>query len=364
MKQARRSRLVALLLVALLPLVQLAACAGPAYYGQAISGHFSLMRTRIPVARLLEDSSTDPEFSARLRRAQQILAFASDRLALAADGSYSRVAFTGQDAVTWNVVAAGEFSVDPRLWCFPVAGCVPYRGYFDPGQAMEFANKMRARGFDVMVSPAIAYSTLGWFEDPLLDTMLQYSDAQLAGIMFHELAHERLYVKSDTAFSEAFAGFVEEVGVRLWMQETDQSAQNSDWGKRQSASVEFNRMLQDTRLKLQQVYASDLPIETKRREKTLAFAALKDNYQNRVAGEWSGVDYFAVWMGSDLNNAHLALMNSYEGGNCAFTALYEEAGRDLERFYVLSEARAALVGDRRKAWLEHPCLGAAHPPEL
>jgi predicted aminopeptidase len=353
MERLHHTRLVlTLLLLVLVPLVQLAACAGPAYYGQAISGHFSLMRSRVPIAEVLADSSTDPEFAARLREAQQILKFASDELGLATEVSYSRIALTGQDAVTWNVVAAEEFSVHPRLWCFPVAGCVQYRGYFDPGQATEFANKMRDRGFDVMVSPAIAYSTLGWFEDPLLDSMLQYSGTQLAGIMFHELAHERLYVRSDTAFSEAFAGFVEERGVHLWMQETVPEAESTGWGKRKSAAAEFNQMLQDTRLKLQQVYTSDSSIEMKRYEKSVVFAVLKDNYQNRVARQWNGVDYFAAWMGGELNNAHLALMNSYEGGNCAFAALYEEAGRDLERFYVLSEARAAL--DHRKAWLDDP----------
>lgn len=348
-------------LALLILIVHLTACAGPAYYGQAISGHLALMRSRVPVDELLADESTDPEVAARLRQTQQILAFARDQLALPSHGSYQEVAMTGRKAVTWNVVAAKEFSVSPRVWCFPVAGCVPYRGYFDQAKAEHFAAKMRARDMDVMISPAIAYSTLGWFEDPLLDTMLQYSAVQLAGIMFHELAHKKLYVKSDTGFSEAFAGFVEETGVDLWTEETRRPEDRLGWERREQAAVEFNRMLQEARSNLDQVYASSLPDEAKRQKKAAVFAALKDNYRNMVQNRWSGSDYFATWMSGELNNAHLALMNSYEGGNCAFAALYEESGRDLEQFYTLAKTRAELDKAQRTAWLEQPCPGSPDP---
>lgn len=347
------------LLPLLVPLALVTACASPAYYGQAISGHLALMRSRVPVEEVLQDTATDPELAATLRQTQEILAFANDRLGLPANRGYRQIAMTGRKAVTWNVVAAKEFSVDPRVWCFPVAGCVPYRGYFASARADRFAGKMRAKGLDVMISPAIAYSTLGWFEDPLLDTMLQYSGAQLAGIMFHELAHEKLYVKSDTGFSEAFAAFVEEMGVQLWAEAAGRTEDQQAWERRRQAAVEFNRVLQEARRKLAEVYSSGLPDETRRQEKAAVFAGLKDNYEGLVRDHWGGVDYFATWMGGELNNAHLALMNSYEGGHCAFAALYQESGRDLERFYALAGTRAALDKEQRSAWLNQPCQGPA-----
>jgi predicted aminopeptidase len=319
-----------------------------------------LMRSRVPVSDLLEDPDTDPELAYRLQQANGIREFAWLELGLAENSNYSQFAPTGRQAVTWNVVAAPEFSLEPKSWCFPVAGCVSYRGYFEQSSAEAFAARMKTKSYDVMISPAIAYSTLGWFEDPLLDTMLQYSDAQLAGIMFHELAHEKLYVKSDTAFSEAFAGFVEETGVQLWLQKTDQIQQLEQWQARKQAAMDFNRLLQDTRKQLQDVYVSNKTEEEKLLLKKESFEELKQNYQGLVEHQWNGLDYFALWMTGELNNAHLSLMNSYEGGNCAFSALYAEADRNLETFYLLAEQKAQLNSEQRSAWLNQPCEEYAH----
>lgn len=348
----------------LLLVFQLGGCAGPGYYAQAISGHLHIMRSRVDVAHLLEDSSTNPELANRLRQAEQMLSFAGDQLGLPADGKFSRFVMTGKEAISWNVVAAAQFSLAPKLWCFPVAGCVPYRGYFSREKADHFAARLKARSMDVIVSPAIAYSTLGWFEDPLLDTMLQYSDPQLAGIMFHELAHDRLYVKSDTSFSEAFASFVEQTGVRRWLTATGQQAQLENWDRRSAATRQFNHLLVNTREELQALYASAQRDETKRENKSLLFAAMREEYGLMVKTEWLGVDYFATWMSGEQNNASLALVDSYEGGVCAFTTLYEAAGQDLERFYRLAGEKAALPAAQRKDWLEQACVAFSSPGEL
>jgi len=356
----------ALLLVSLVALLtQLAGCsAGPSYYAQAISGHFRLMRSRVPVSDLLADPKTDPELARRLRQTLLMRRFAHEKLGLPDNGSYSRLAITGKQAVTWNVVAAPEFSVKPRLWCFPVAGCVAYRGYFHRQAAEKFARKMEKKSFDVMVSPAIAYSTLGWFEDPLVDTMLQYSDATLAGIIFHELAHERLYVRSATEFNEAFADFVEETGVRLWLSQSGRTGDIERWKEKRRAAVQLNHLLQETRQRLEAIYASARPDDIKRQEKKRIFGAMRMQYRTLVQKDWKGVDYFASWMDGELNNAHLALMDSYEGGVCAFAALYEEAGQNLERFYALAAEKAALGKDQRQAWLNRPCSRIASADNL
>ncbi len=247
------------LLMILVVASHLTACAGPSYYAQAISGHLGLMRSRESISDLLADSATDPVLAEKLQMADQILEFARVHMGLDGNGSYQQIVITGKKAVTWNVVAAEEFSIRPRTWCFPVSGCVPYRGYFDQEKATKFSEQLKRKSFDVMISPAVAYSTLGWFDDPLLDTMFQYSEAQLAGIMFHELAHQKLYVKSDTAFSEAFAGFVEEVGVRLWMKDTGQTLKLKQWENRNQAALDFNALLKKTKTRLQEVYASAQP---------------------------------------------------------------------------------------------------------
>ena len=214
---------------------------------------------------------------------------------------------------------------------------------------------MKNKSFDVMISPAVAYSTLGWFEDPLLDTMLQYSNATLAGIMFHEMAHEKLYVKSDTAFNEAFASFVEETGVHLWLSETGQLSKFEEWENKKLASIQFNHLLKESQLQLRTLYASELPDEAKRQQKKHIFNSLRSSYSKQLQSNPEKSDYYAEWMAKDLNNAHLALLNSYEGGICAFTTLFEQAGQDLERFYTLANEKAELDAETRQAWLERPC---------
>jgi len=322
------------------------------------------MRSRVRISDLLTSPETDPELAQRLRTAERMLTFAQEQLELPVNGSFTRYAVTGREAVTWNVVVAPEFSLQPRLWCFPVAGCVAYRGYFDRQRAERFAHRMAARYFDVMIIPAIAYSTLGWFEDPLLDTMLQYSDATLAGIMFHELAHERLYLKSDTAFNESFASFVEEIGVRRWLSWTRQSSAIEEWEAKRRAAVQFNRLLKESRRELEMVYASDQSNEAKKEKKKSILDALRARYQVLVKSDWNGIDYFARSMAGELNNAHLALLDSYEGGVCAFAALFEEAGRNLDTFYSMADQKAALDNKQRKAWLERPCDGTVAAHEL
>ena len=343
---------------------QLGGCAGPGYYAQAISGHLRIMHARVEISTLLENANTDPALADRLRKSQEVLSFASDQLGLPAYGKFSQFVVTGKEAITWNVVAAPEFSLEPRLWCFPVAGCVPYRGYFEQAEAEDFAARMKSRPMDVAVSPAIAYSTLGWFEDPLLDTMLQYSDPQLAGIMFHELAHDRLYVTSDTAFSEAFASFVEQTGVRLWLTANREGTQLEKWNRTNAAARQFNHLLLKTRQELQELYTSAQADETKRENKSQLFEALRQDYRHMVKTDWAGVDYFATWMSGEQNNASLAILDSYEGGVCEFNVLYDSAGQDIEQFYRLAEEKAALDPAQRKDWLEQPCPGFFSPGGL
>ena len=351
-------------LLVCLPFFQLGGCAAPSYYSQAISGHLGLMNKREDIDTILEAGSIDPELARELELSVEIREFAVTQLYLPDNDSYTQFVRTGQDAVTWNVVAAPEFSLEPRKWCFMVSGCVPYRGYFKIESAEKFARKLAQDGFDTSVSPAIAYSTLGWFDDPLLDTMFQYSDEQLAAFIFHELAHQQLYVKGDTAFNEAYASFVEETGVRLWLENTGQAEQLPDWLKLEKATLQFNALLQETISKLNTLYAGDLSNEQMRESKSVVFDDLRETYRLLVNTQWDGRSYYESLLSRELNNARLALINSYQGGACAFEKLFATAQEDMARFHQLAREQAALKSGQRSSWLNQPCEVIASSSDL
>lgn len=348
----------------LVPALALAACASPSWYAQAISGHYGLMRDRVDIEEMLAAEDTDPELARELALAVEIREFAASTLGLADNESYRQFVRTGQDAVTWNVVAAPEFSLEPRRWCFLVSGCVSYRGYFERIDADEFGNKLAAEGWDVAVSPAVAYSTLGWFEDPLLDTMFRYSDEQLAAFIFHELAHQQLYVRGDTEFNEAYATFVEEAGVEIWLKTNERQDRLREWRQMQSASIQFNQLLLETRKRLDSLYRSQAADSEKRAGKEEAFRQLAESHQKLVRDEWSGQSYYSGWFENEPNNARLALANSYRGGVCAFTGLFESAGGDMERFHRLAAVKANASEQERSEWLSQPCGNIAPDPDL
>jgi len=354
----------ALIIALALPLFQLTSCAGPGYYVQAISGHLAIMRQREPIADLLSSDETDPQLAETLRKVAGIREFATRRLGLPENGSYSQFVRTGRDAVTWNVVAAPELSLEPRRWCFIVSGCVPYRGYFDHDDAVTFADRLAKRGLDVALSPATAYSTLGWFEDPLLDTMLRYDEQHLAAAIFHELAHQQLYLRGDTAFSESYATFVEETGVTLWLQAKGRLEELAAWSGRKQVGADFDALLLRTRAGLSTVYAGNQADDRKRESKAAIFARLEADYRALVEERWSGRDFFAGWFAAGLNNARLALFASYRGGVCAFAMLYEETGADMARFHARAAEQAAQPADARRDWLQQPCGAVASGVDL
>lgn len=350
----RITQAAALLFAAL----QLAACAGPGYYAQAIGGHLELMRQREPVSKLLAQDGAElaPGLRQKLELTREIRAFGVSQLGLPDNGSYTQLVQTGGDAVTWLVVATPEFSLDPRRWCFLFAGCLPYRGYFEREDADRFADRLAADGLDVAVSPAAAYSTLGWFEDPLLDTMLRYRDERLAAVIFHELAHQKLYVRGDADFNESYAGFIEETGVALWLRLSGRANRLPGWERERAAARDLDEHVRRARGSLTSIYASQESPEARRLGKAAVLTALRADYLGLVRDRWDGVDYFAGWFAGELNNARLALFDSYRGGACAFAALYRAAGEDMARFQSLAAKQAALDDGARQDWLHQACV--------
>lgn len=306
-----------------------------------------VLSKREAIVALIEDPETDPELAARLSLVLDIRRFATDELHLPDNRSYTQYADLGRDAVVWNVIAAPEFSLTPKTWCYPVAGCVAYRGYFRRERADRLAARLRDEGWDVSVSPVPAYSTLGRFADPVLSTMMHWSDPQLAGIIFHELTHQKTYVRGDTMFNEAYATFVERIGVERWL--AGQNHLLETWRRKEVLNRQFRALIMATRDELNALYARDLPAGDMRAAKAAAIETLKTRYRDfsRRAGDGR----YDGWAARDLNNAHLALFFTYEAGVEAFAGLFERVGGDIELFHRAVQTVAEGDESARTAFL-------------
>jgi predicted aminopeptidase len=303
--------------VALLGLAVVAGCQSLAYYTQAIGGHFKVLASARPVSDWLADPATPPELKARLETARRIREFASKSLALPDNGSYLSYADIERPYVVWNVFAAPEFSVEPKLECFPFAGCVSYRGFYSEDEARRHAERLRAEGYDVYVGGVPAYSTLGWFDDPLLSTFIRYPDVQLARLVFHELAHQLVYARDDTTFNESFAVTVEEEGVRRWLESENRSSELAVFRAAQARQRDLAERVGQARERLKAVYSSNLAREQKLEHKGAVWQRLRAAYPALPA---------------EPNNAFLASVAVYTELVPAFERLLAESG-SLEAFY-------------------------------
>jgi len=336
-----------------------AGCSTLSYYGQAIDGHLEVMRLAEPIAARLADPATPPELRAKLERAVAIREFASRELGLPDNGSYRSYADLGRPYVVWNVVAAPPFSVEPRQSCFPVAGCVAYRGYYRQAAADEYGAGLRTDGDDVYVYGVVAYSTLGWFNDPVLNTFVRYPDAELARLVFHELAHQMVYAKGDTMFNESFAVAVEEEGVRRWLARNGTPAEDSAYAASRRRRAEFVELVLRYRDELERFYREPLPDEAKRAGKVQRFARMAADYR-ALKARWGGFAGYDRWFDGGPNNAKLASVATYEELVPAFRALLAREGGDLPKFYAAVKRLAALDNAERDR--ELAALAASRSP--
>ncbi len=325
-------------------------CANFSYYLQSVGGQWEIWRREVPVAQLLEQPQLAPALRAQLERAVRIRDYASRELALPDNRSYRAYADLARPFVVWNVFAAAEFSIEPRQWCFPVAGCVNYRGYFSAAAAQAYAQEMAGAGNDVYIGGVPAYSTLGWFADPLLNTFMHYPEPELARLLFHELAHQVVYVQGDSLFNESFATVVEQVGVARWLAVHGTAAERERYWALQRFRVDFRQLIEATRAELAALYASDVAPWQKRQRKAAAFTALQREYAHRKR-DWGGYSGYDRWFAQPLGNAHLAAVAIYTQQVPVFQALLDEVGGDLPRFYAAVRALAALPAAERAARL-------------
>lgn len=328
----------------------LGGCTSASYYAQSIGGHLDLMAKRKDVGELVEDDSTPPDLKERLARASAIREFATEELALPDNGSYRSYVDVGKPYVTWNVVAAPALSLTPKTWCFPVAGCVAYRGYFDEAEARAYGDELAAEGMDVAVAGARAYSTLGWFDDPILNTILFDAEYRFAGTLFHELAHERLYITGDTAFNESYAVAVEREGVRRWLARNATPAMLEAYALEHSRREDFLALVLATRDKLEVLYASSMDDTDKMHAKARIFEELRADYA-QLKEAWGGYAGYDAWFANGLNNARLALLTAYNVHVPAFERLLAEQQGDMRKFHEAVEALSKLPKEERDAEL-------------
>ena len=346
----QRIFLQAFLLIGLLS--ALTGCIGPGYYVQSLKGHVEIMTARQDVGKLIEDPSTPEALRVRMAAAADVRRFASDELALPDNASYRSFVDVGRDYVTWAVFAAPEFSLAPQVWCFPVFGCVPYRGYFAKKSADELAQELEGQGLDVYVTGITAYSTLGWTSDPLLSTMFLRDKTYLASLVFHELAHQRVYVNDDTAFNEAFAVAVEMTGVRKWLR----SIGDADGLRRYEAGLkrsdDFVALVAQARNELSKVYRTAGSYEDKRAAKAAVIERLRVRYRVTRDRDWDGYSGYDAWFESPINNAKLAATSVYSEQVPAFLRLFELCSQAYPRFYEAVRRLSAVDKAGRTAALK------------
>lgn len=324
----------------------IATLSGGCYLLQSAQGQLALMSKREPIARVIDKASTPPALRSQLEAVTAIRNFASRELGLPDNGSYRSYADLGRPFVVWNVVAAPEFSVDAKEWCYPIVGCVAYRGYFSEQRARRFAAGLHGGGLDVTVSGVAAYSTLGHFNDPVLNTMMGWNDVELASIIFHELTHQLLYVPNDSSFNEALATTVEREGVRRWLRAQGRDADLAKHLVQQEHYAKVVDLLSATRADLGAIYVSGLAPELMRQKKRAEFAAMRASYM-LLKASWGGHAPFESWFADDLNNAHLASMATYFACVPGFERELAAAGGNLSIFYARVRELAKLDQEKR-----------------
>lgn len=315
------------------------------YYMQAINGQMEVLRKRRPISEVIGDDDTDEKLRKRLEMVQEARQFAVDQLLLPENDSYLSYTDLEREFVVWNVFAAPEFSLTPKQWCYPVAGCVTYRGYFAKDKAASKAKKLEKKGLDVYVGGVAAYSTLGRFDDPVLNTMMRWSDEVLIRTLFHELAHQKLYVSGDTAFNESFATAVAEFGMQRWGRYSGSMPRPDDFGQHGELLQTVRQRVANARAQLEGLYSSGASDEVMRSQKLSILNQLSEDTQSKI--DESGLS-IQNWLAPPLNNARLASFGVYDSNLPAFRAIMEMCSNELACFYEQSSVLAALDFEHRQ----------------
>ncbi|OQW94804.1 MAG: hypothetical protein BWK79_04760 [Beggiatoa sp. IS2] len=339
------------LILTLLCMSGLNGCSHIAYYSQAAAGQWDIFRRSQPIAKVVANPTTSSKLKQQLSDIVQIRAFASQELHLPDNRSYTYYADLERPYAVWSVVAAPAFSLIPKQWCFLFLGCISYRGYFSQESAQVLAAELRAQDYDVYVAGVVAYSTLGWFTDPVLNTVLAWPQPHIAAVIFHELAHQQLYIPNDTTFNESFAVAVEQVGVERWLAQQGTSEETIAYQESRRRETEFIGLVLATRNQLQAIYQRELPRAELQIAKEAAFDDLRNQYV-QLRSRWGNYTGYDKWFREDLNNAKLASVVTYQALVPAFRALLTQKNGDLLAFYEEVAKLGKLPKEQRYLELE------------
>jgi predicted aminopeptidase len=339
--------------------VAAAGCSSISYYAQAAHGQFSLLAQAKPFDDWINDPDAKPSLKSKLETVREIRRYAVAELGLPDNGSYKTYAQLDRPFVLWNVVAAPELSLKAHQWCFPVAGCVDYRGYYSQQAAQQYGEQLQKQGYDVQVVGVPAYSTLGWFNDPVISTFINYPDGELARLVFHELAHQKVYARDDTPFNEGFAVAVEEIGVDRWLAARHDDKMIEAYRRFDARKQDFLALLDKYRDKLEENYDSPAGDAEKLVRKQQIFDELRAEYAQMKAQRWNGYAGYDRWFAMPLSNAHLALVGAYHDLVPAFKALFARSA-GFPDFYARVKQLAQMDKAARHAALGDP-LPEAEP---
>ena len=341
----------------LLLMLLVGGCAiGPGYYWQAAQGQAQLWWQGQPVEEVLA-TSDDPVLRQQLQRALALRRFASAELGLPANDSYHHYVDLQRPAVVWNLFAAPELASEPLRFCVPVAGCLSYLGYFSEADARAHGDLLKSSGHDIWIGRVPAYSTLGWFDDPLLSTFIHWPESELALLLFHELTHQLIYVADDSDFNESLANAVAEEGLRRWLAAQGLSANDRQLADRHRYRRQFSELVVSFRQRLHQIYQRDLSDDDKRAAKAATIAELQQQYRQLRDGPWQGYAGYDGWF-AEINNAMLAAVGVYNSLVPQFQQLLMACDRNLPRFY----ARVAAIGEKPLAERRQLLAAGQCPP--
>ena len=329
-----KSNLVFNLLWIILLVSSTSACSTIGYYTQSIQGQLEIIHKSVPLEQALDNNDLPREVASQLINVRNIRNFATNELGLPDNNSYRRYADLERKYVVWNVFASPELFLENREWCYLIIGCLGYRGYFSENDARKLASELEDQGYDVFVGGVSAYSTLGWFADPVLNTMLHWDTTYLAKVIFHELAHQKVYIKNDTEFNEAFADTVAMEGVERWLEKYGSAQSIHEFSQKQSRENMFVNLVLRYRKKLDAIYRSSLLDKTKRQKKNIILQNMVNEYQN-IRSDWGNDSTYDNWFAMGVNNAKLMAVVTYRELVPGFQKFLQAANNNLNLFYKL-----------------------------
>ena len=347
-------------------LLLLTGCADLGYYWHNANGHLEVMNQRVDIDELLADDQLDAGLRARLQLVQKIRRFSIERLDLPANDSYASYVELDQSYVVQNIFAAAEFSTRLYEWCYPVIGCASYRGYYDEARMLAYSDDLKSRGLEVYIGKVSAYSTLGWFNDPVLSSFVNWPDYRLAGLLFHELTHQQIYIDNDTSFNESLASAVQQLGTELWLKsrhQSDQLDQLTSWSRYRDEVI---ALIDSTREQLAEIYAGDSDDDDKRESKTRVFAGAREAHAG-IAARHGIKGGYTHWFAGELNNAKIGSVAAYNSLMPAFINMIRAYNLDFAPFF----AYVQVVGDLEKsardscleAWSQNIGFGSEDCPD-